>query len=281
MRDIYKWLYGRRGRAALNAPLPLVPDILQPYAAAINRTVMPIMGAGFNPQAATQPTGSRLGGRPWWPKGDPYPLDGAGKPLHLLIQINFDEMPRFAPFPEMGLLQLFIGGDQLYGANLDDLKRPTGFKAIYHASVDRAQDTRAGPRTVGKSVHLPLEKPLSPIGLEFEPDLMPVDPSDYRFERLLPEIASDEDLAQAYAEWLGSDMAPSAIRLGGYPTFSQDDPRAAGAGGSKGLGDLTLLTLDSTTGLMWGDAGAAQFLMHEDDLLRLDFSKVVYNWDCY
>ncbi|MEZ5855523.1 MAG: DUF1963 domain-containing protein [Hyphomicrobiaceae bacterium] len=279
MRDIYKWLYGKRGRAALGAPAPLVPDVLQPFVAAINRTMLPVMGAGFDHDAAAVATGSRLGGRPWWPKGDPYPLDQDGKPLYLLIQINFDEMPRFSPFPETGLLQLFIGGDPLFGANLDDPTRPAGFRAIYHSSLDRPHEAKAGVRSVAKSAHLPLEHPLNPIGLAFEADQMPVDPSDYRFAQLLPEIAGDEDLVEAYADWLVSDLAPSAIRLGGYPTFTQDDPRGSMPNGS--LGDLALLTLDSTNGLMWGDAGAAQFLMHEQDLLRRDFSKVVYNWDCY
>jgi uncharacterized protein YwqG len=39
--------------------------------------------------------------------------------------------------------------------------------------------------------------------------------------------------------------------------------------------------VDTTDGVMWGDSGVAQFLMQEDDLRRLDFSKVHYNWDCF
>jgi uncharacterized protein YwqG len=105
-----------------------------------------------------------------------------------------------------------------------------------------------------------------------------VDITDYRFERLLPAIAADEDLLEAFADWTSEEAAVAAIRLGGYATFTQEDPRTYAH--FSGMGDTTLLTIDSTTGVMWGDAGAAQFLMHEEDLRRRDFSRVVYSWDC-
>ena len=46
------------------------------------------------------------------------------------------------------------------------------------------------------------------------------------------------------------------------------------------IGDFALLTVGTTDGVMWGDSGVGQFLIHEDDLRRRDFSRVVYNWDC-
>ncbi|MDN5490601.1 MAG: DUF1963 domain-containing protein, partial [Acinetobacter sp.] len=33
--------------------------------------------------------------------------------------------------------------------------------------------------------------------------------------------------------------------------------------------------------IMWGDSGVGNFFIHPDDLEKRDFSKVVYNWDCY
>ncbi|WP_155392911.1 DUF1963 domain-containing protein, partial [Clostridium sporogenes] len=32
--------------------------------------------------------------------------------------------------------------------------------------------------------------------------------------------------------------------------------------------------------LMFGDAGVANFFINEEDLKKLDFTKVLYNWDC-
>ena len=47
--------------------------------------------------------------------------------------------------------------------------------------------------------------------------------------------------------------------------------------------DILLLQIDTDDSLniMWGDSGVANFFIKKDDLLNLDFSNVIYNWDCY
>ena len=45
-------------------------------------------------------------------------------------------------------------------------------------------------------------------------------------------------------------------------------------------GDL-LLQIDSTNGVSFGDSGVANFFISPSDLERLDFSRVLYTWDCY
>ena len=41
-----------------------------------------------------------------------------GAPLYLLAQINFEQIPHIKDFPEKGLLQIFISGDDgVYGIN--------------------------------------------------------------------------------------------------------------------------------------------------------------------
>ena len=45
-----------------------------------------------------------------------------------------------------------------------------------------------------------------------------------------------------------------------------------------------LLQLDSDLKsgiLMWGDSGEANFIINEKALEELDFSRVLYNWDCF
>ena len=46
---------------------------------------------------------------------------------------------------------------------------------------------------------------------------------------------------------------------------------------------VLLLQLDSdeANGMMWGDLGVCHFYIHPDDLRRRDFSRVLYNWECY
>ena len=45
--------------------------------------------------------------------------------------------------------------------------------------------------------------------------------------------------------------------------------------------DVLLFQLDSEEGsVMWGDCGVANFFINADALKRMDFSDVLYNWDC-
>ena len=44
-----------------------------------------------------------------------------GAPLYLLAQINFEQIPHIKDFPEKGLLQIFISGDDgVYGLDFDN-----------------------------------------------------------------------------------------------------------------------------------------------------------------
>jgi len=70
-------------------------------------------------------------------------------------------------------------------------------------------------------------------------------------------------------------------KIGGYPFFTQTDPREWQEKYKQH--DVLLLQIDTDDSLniMWGDSGVANFFIKKDDLLNLDFSNVIYNWDCY
>ena len=274
MVDIYKWLFGERGKAAINDLAEDASGLLAPYLEDIAKTERPIIAMGFGDRIASPSIKSAVGGLPWWPAAETYPHDAKGNPLYLLMQINLAETPPLEPFPRSGLLQFFIAADDLYGCNLDDLRRPEGFRCAYHTDLKQPSLSDFSFLSREPKGYLPMEEPSQARALVFRVDRMPVDGTDYRFDKLLPEIAADDTLRDAYFDF----VSPPALRLGGYPTFTQMDPRGYGVG--KELGDFTLLTVDTTDGIMWGDSGVAQFFMHESDLKRRDFSKVVYNWDC-
>ena len=67
----------------------------------------------------------------------------------------------------------------------------------------------------------------------------------------------------------------------GYPSFTQEDPRT-----EDSPFDTLLLQIDSMRGeennysILWGDCGVANFFIAQSDLENLDFSRVLYNWDC-
>ena len=276
MTDIYKWLFGPKGRKALQEPPDVLwdlPDELQPYRADIAGTVRPYIAMASVEAPPEPPFGSQLGGLAWWPQGEAYPTAADRRtPLHLLAQINFADVPRIGLFPAKGLLQIFIAADQHYGCDFTHAGPSPGFHCAFHRDLTRPAQTPQAHLTLGPELS-PLTEPLQPRSLLFDAATMAIDPTDYRFPDLLWEISQSPELYEAYLEW---HMAPS-LRLGGYATFTQDDPRS---GSQRPLGDVTLLMLDSSDGLIWGDAGGAQFLIGAEDLKKRNFSNVTYNWDC-
>jgi uncharacterized protein YwqG len=275
MVDIYKWLYGARGKAAVALPIAPLPEELEAYRTAVEGTVRPVLSAQVHDDPPASFIGCQLGGQPWWPEGKPYPRSADGAPLYLLIQINFGEMPVLPPYPRTGLFQVFIAADPLYGANLENLLDTSGFRIVYHEDLLPAPTTKDVPRSLParRDAHLPLENPFHGRALTFLLEAMAIDPTDHRFSSVLGDIAEDDDLLELYAEW----HEAGAIRLGGYPNFTQEDPRAYV---KTALGSFNLLTIDTTDGIMWGDSGVAQFFIDEADLEKRDFSRVGYNWDC-
>ena len=93
MVDILRWLFGERGRKALDRGSSDSAALLQPYLGLIRATELPMIGATVEEHAPSTTTGSQLGGFPWWPAGRPWPVDASGAPLFLLAQINFAEAP--------------------------------------------------------------------------------------------------------------------------------------------------------------------------------------------
>jgi hypothetical protein len=87
-----------------------LPPELEPFARKIAASklphvdVRPVVGP-------TTPWQSKLRGVPYYPKDMAWPLDIEGKPLVMLVQINFEEMPTLPNYPEKGILQLYVSAD--------------------------------------------------------------------------------------------------------------------------------------------------------------------------
>ncbi|HBS83154.1 DUF1963 domain-containing protein [Vreelandella alkaliphila] len=56
---------------------------------------------------------SKFGGKPYWPTNMEYPESKSGEKLILLAQLNFEELPNLAEFPQVGILQFFIEDDDV------------------------------------------------------------------------------------------------------------------------------------------------------------------------
>lgn len=91
----------------------------------------------------------------------------------------------------------------------------------------------------------------------------------YDYDEILPEELQDTDI----------DNPESCYdtKLLGYPGFCQYDPRDIGDGR-----DVLLFQLVSESKhVSISDYGIMNFFINEHDLKTLDFSNVLYNWDCY
>ena len=121
--------------------------------------------------------------------------------------------------------------------------------------------------------------------LRFEAGYQPVTLGDYRFEEFfrdaihLEEIDDDSvemELHRLYNKYFESQ----GHKIGGYPFFTQTDPREW----EETYQEHNILWLqidtDDSLGIMWGDCGIANFFVRKEDLLNLNFSNVLYNWDC-
>ncbi|MGJ7902286.1 YwqG family protein [Lysobacter sp. 1R34A] len=265
--------------------------VLAPADEALLKTQRPVARIELSALARDDTGVSKVGGQAYWAAGRDYPRDAKGQPLFLLAQINLAEVPKMPGYPERGLLQFFISGDDYYGAALDDahgasrmdaLANQTGFRVVYWPELSAA--AIAPPKATAGADSLPFD-PAKPRRMRFTADHETIGVNDAQFGQALeggvePLIEryrsehpglSEEDLQDALRDYL----ARSGHKLGGYPDFTQSDPR------EPSDRRLLLFQLDSDDALMWGDSGIANFFIDPADLARADFSRVSYHWDCY
>lgn len=234
------------------------------------------------------PFSTKLGGAPYLPPGFPYPCStkagDEGQPLHLLAQFNFNDLPQLPGWPNQGMLQFFIADDDLLGLDLKDNRSQNGWRVIYHPQVDFSltQADLLPPPHEDENNYFPIK---GEYLLVAEPEIMPMSCDDYRFGESFNNLyqpalgrawqactnAEQELVCQRFSAW--------GHHLGGYPAFTQEDPRTVSNAECSRL--LLQLDSDADLGITWGDSGLANFFISEEDFLARDFSRVLYNWDCY
>ncbi|MEG0366532.1 MAG: DUF1963 domain-containing protein, partial [Coprobacillus sp.] len=83
-----------------------------------------------------------------------------------------------------------------------------------------------------------------------------------------------------YIDILFNQISSTGHRIGGYPYFTQYDPRESDMEEHQ----ILLLQIDTDSiddkEIMWGDCGVGNFFITDNDLKSLDFSKVFFTWDC-
>lgn len=225
---------------------------------------------------------SKLYGLPCLPPGSAWPLH-AGRPMLLLCQIDLAELAGVLPdgrLPQQGGLLFFVAVDGEGEPALDDAFNPVAVRVMWLpelGAIPTVHDTPQG------NVEVPEQ------ALHFQAsgsDMPQPDAAIVTAARL-----SDDDFERYRVQYekVAPGGAEAGHRLGGYPHLLQSNSlelqaqQASSAAHGVGVHDTTsasawqlLLQLDSDDVFMWGtDSGMLYFMVHEDDVARTDFSRVV------
>lgn len=237
---------------------------------------------------------SKIGGIPYWSPDKNYPSNSKGEKLYLLAQVNFEEEKVDSPLPTKGILQFFIGDDDLMGADYDDPTKQDSFRVIYHETIDYKM-TKESIEKLG-AIDTKNAK-CFPIFDEYKISLHKgtdyIKPGDIHFDKffaLAYKEVFNKDLKndEYYHKILNNDEMDKLEKelesksknhkMLGYSYFTQEDPRY----NKKYIDyDILLFQIDSEGKyLMWGDCGIGNFFISKKSLEEKDFSDVLYNWDC-
>ena len=263
------------------------------------------------------PFDSKLGGIPYWDAAKPYPTDANGRPMAMVIQINFEKHPHVDPLPQSGMLQFFITSDETvleegYGISFDDPTSQANCRVVYHENVNRDIDIK----TLGQYPRCEdLEN--SPVKGEYPLWALPGDSCINRtcngFEQLfadaVKQLYGDEIETPYFDDYLKKimpeehrDEVDDALVMGdnpmyygptwknfqmlGFPAFEQYDERPEGCRCNTLLLQIpTIENINESQGgnwsTIWGDCGSARLFINADDLRRRDFSQVYFEFQCY
>ena len=275
-----------------------LPQQLKPFAREIARSKLPHIDARavIGP---TMPWDSKLRGVPYYPKDKPWPLDAESRPLVMLVQLNFAEMPPLAGYPTEGIVQIYISAEfepekQMWGMRNDNkhntqqggLTDQSYFRVIYFPRVSRNVEdlvTATPAIEFDDDSRFPA---LDEARLTFASGSGYVRPDDYRFRRVFGMDRSEffrriegdkSDIEEAYGKFTREPYY--FARIGGYSRVEQIDPRLEFPDEDW----ILLFSLDSEGpggyAVDWGDGGVGNFYIRPEDLARRDFSKVMYYWD--
>ena len=246
---------------------------------------------------------SKFGGFPFVPLGGAIPTNAEGSQLALLAQINCAQLPENNMYPSDGWLQVWCLEDEMYGFWSDTIQPETNQKVLYIPA-----GTQSEPLERVVAMYQPYVSEDCPVWfineqgaiwgmrLSFTHGQQGITYSDGRFRDLFldrwnkryPEQAVENfyDLPDEIFENVVDihDGSDCAHQLGGYPYFTQYDPRY-----ERDSTELTKYTevlfqidsqFDTEWDMCWGDAGVRNFFISREDLEALDFSDVLYNFDC-
>ena len=150
---------------------------------------------------------SKAGGMGYIPHDGNFPTDKDGNQLRLLAQIDCSQV-ELEEFPEKGLLQFWVLNDDIIGLGEDQTEQD-GFRVIYYPETDRTVTEEEVKSKFVKNQYDDDEYYALPVFGEYG---MIFTKSADKY------IDSEENYDEYYDECIGH-------KIGGYPYFTQCDPR--------------------------------------------------------
>jgi len=218
----------------------------------------------------------KIGGKPYLPVGEEYPEDENGEPLALLLQVNLSNI-ELKGYPKKGILEIFTD---------KDVEWPCQYVVKYFEDgldyQTELPDVDLRNYIVQKSYKIDLTKSKSYMST-----------NDYRFISVFSNIVNkvfDENISNfgqlddffgsfSWFDKMLSACANPFITLGGYPDFTQSDPR----GDMDANKDECLFKLDSSAdykNFSIGDSGIIFTLISQEDIENCNFENAFVDWDC-
>jgi len=270
----------------------------------------------FVPAEPLPQTASKFGGRPYLPAGEVPPTNEKGEPLGMIAQINCADLPENDIYPATGMLQFWINPNDekcLWGYDYENPLSQKNHRVVYYETLGEPNPDAPFPNVDWDEGGWPIggfdceSGPLEiEYGMTFEVREQGVTASGYDYydvfgakwdetypDELLPEAHENPYKNQPRREALYELTEPfeseeEYSHVGGYPFFVQNDPRDEFEelrGHTVNL--LTIVSEseneeneDEEIEIMWGDAGAANWLITPEALAARDFSQVVFEWAC-
>lgn len=236
---------------------------------------------------------SKFGGVPYLPKDFIYQYkimkDQSKQPLKLLAQLNFEQMPHLEGFPKKGILQFYMACDGTYGLDNDEENdAQNSVRVVYHEHIVKNKKDLQEPPCINiqDDEDFPMSEGSLKLQFYLEEDVIALD--DYIFEEIFVDkfnnsspnkIKTIFELPSEAFDLLCED-AKRLHKVGGYAQFSKEKYEDY---------SIVLLQMDSEyleeddqdrPWIAFADDGMCNFLIRPSDLKKLDFSHVIYTWQC-
>lgn len=218
----------------------------------------------------------KIGGKPYLPIGEEYPKDKDGNDLALILQVNLKNID-LKGYPKKGILEIFTD----YKVDYPCQYAIKYFEEGLEYKVD-LPEVDTSDYIIKESYGINLTKIISYMSI-----------NDYRFFEVFSSIVNEiygiqlenhSDLEKYFGDFDWMDKLYNinendSIIVGGYPDFTQEDPRYD----MKENRDECLFKLDSWDNydkFQIGDSGILFTLISQEDIENCNFENAIVDWDC-